>query len=181
MIKITYKRTLADFVNFNTFHVWESPDRRYFRLLIHIGIPAIISLIVFLLTVLAGIPVTFHNYKGSIVAFGVLVLIMYIAGGRLIRVSIRKKIGNNLSPTAINHLTGDTSITLMNKEIRMTTPNNELVKSWNEILKLRTNNGYYFIYTEPLQAIVVPWRAFKDAGEKEEFERQLIKYMTEAK
>lgn len=177
MIKITYQRTLADFVKFNIYHVWESPDRKYFRLLIHIGVPAIVTLLVFLTTLLAGIPFTFDNSKGMIVAFTALVIIMYIAGGRLITSSIQKKIANNLTPTAISQLTGNAEITLTPQEIRMTTPNNDLIKSWSQILKLRITKGYYFIYIEPLQAIVIPWRAFKNGEEKEEFERQLMKYL----
>ncbi|HEX2934237.1 MAG TPA: YcxB family protein [Bacteroidales bacterium] len=177
MIKITYQRTLADFVNFNIYHVWKSPDRKYFRLLIHYGVPTIVTLLVLLATLLAGIPVTFDNSKGMIVAFIALVIIMYIAGGRLITSSIQKKIANNLTPAAINHLTGNAEITLTPQEIRMITPNNDLIKSWTQVLKLRITNGYYFIYIEPLQAIVIPWRAFKNDTEKEEFERLLLEYL----
>lgn len=177
MIKITYQRTLADFANFNIYHVWKSPDRKYFRMLIHFGVPVIVTLLVFITTLLAGIPVTYDNYKGIIVAFIALVIIMYIAGGRLITTSVQKKIANNLNPAAISHLTGNAEVTLTPKEIRMTTPNNELVKPWPEILKLRITKGYYFIYIEPLQAIVVPWRAFKNGEEKDAFEQQLTKYL----
>lgn len=177
MIKITYQRTLADFVNFNIYHVWKSPDRKYFRLLIHFGVPAIVTLLVLLATLLAGIPVTFDNSKGMIVAFIALVIIMYIAGGRLITSSIQKKIANNLTPAAITHLTGNTEVALTAQEIQMTTPNNILIKTWSQILKLRITKGYYFIYIEPLQAIVIPWHAFKNGEEKDEFEGQLRKYL----
>jgi hypothetical protein len=112
-----------------------------------------------------------------IVAFIALVIIMYIAGGRLITSSIQKKIANNLNPAAIGHLTGNAEVAITPQEIRMTTPNNELVKTWSAILKLRITKGYYFIYIEPLQAIVIPWRAFQNGEDKEAFEQQLKKYL----
>lgn len=177
MIKITYQRTLADFANFNIYHVWKSPDRKYFRLLIHYGVPLIVSLMVFLSTMFAGIPVNLANYRGIIIAFAVLVLVMHLLGGRLITSAIRKKIGNSLTPDAVKQLTGDTEVMLTSKEIRMTTPNNTFIKPYPEIVKLRITKGYLFIYIEPLQAIVIPQRAFKNNNEKIEFERQLIKHL----
>lgn len=181
MIKITYERSLEDLVNFNIFHVWKSPDRKYFRLLFFVGIPFLLILILFLALKVAGMPLDQTDYTGFGIILAILIIVFMLMGGGLIQRTLQKKIAHSIDPSVIGKITGPAELTLTSKELRFATPEGEWIKPWQEIIKVRNTKGYYFIYTDPMQAIVVPQRAFNDTQEKEHFEKQLKKYLATKK
>ena len=171
-MNIEFERTIQDVLDFNLFHMAQSPSIKRQLLLMQI----ITSLLVIPLPI--GIfYLAFHSINAitvvaSILA-GVLVFVLYPQVAQKLTINRIKKMlseGNN------NALLGRQIVSLSPEGIFVKNQTAESKINWSTVDKVTENDKHIYLYTSSINALVIPKNGFRSEKEKQEFLAEVNKH-----
>jgi hypothetical protein len=106
------------------------------------------------------------NFAVLLVGFPIVALAMWL----MTRITMRRFINRILKEERPERgQLGKHKVVLTDIGLVESTAVNESSRTWAGIDRIEQDSNYIFIYVAPLQAIIIPRRAFKDATAAEEF------------
>lgn len=176
-MEIEYERTLDDMVQFNLFHFEHSPTMRRQVLFMQIFLAGFVVLSSFLLVYLFDRDKQLHvaSYLVFLLA-GVSVFFLYPAFNRA---EIAKRTTKLLSEGNNAAVLGPQRLPVSQAGLQVVTAAGDGHVNWSAFEKLAQNDEYIFLYIGAANAIVIPKRAFTDAGTQEKFLTQLTQHISD--
>lgn len=171
-MEINYELTEQDFLNFNIHHAENSPSIKKSIFLQRCSGPAIFIIMPFFATKQTGIPLWYW-----LIIFYTISIVWFVLYPRYINGHISRRTLKMLREGKNQNIFGDRSIKLTAEGISEVGSSTEGKISWKSIEGIEETKDYIFIYTSSISAHIIPIRAFKDSEIKEEFKRELDKYM----
>ena len=159
-MEIEFERTLEDMIEFNLFHVDNSPSLRRQIFLTRV----VLSLLVFLTVLLISYnffhdrPLTSSDYIGGVLG-GVFLFVLYPYINRYSYVRRLKKLYSEGDNKAI---LGKHKINVSKDDLMAVTPAGESKIKWSSINKIMKNEKFIFLYISAASAIMIPRKSFAD-------------------
>jgi len=171
---IEYELTEQEFLDYNYYVNWQSPDMRSIRV---------------------------RRYLFSVISFLVLgSLILYVQGGDLfspfniilllsgaviiallimfrLRPAFDKNARRLLEKNGIDTILGTTALTITEACVTASKKNTDTRFEWNAFKQYRIVNNCYYLFINTRQAIVIPFRAFNSNDQRKTFEELLERYL----
>lgn len=164
MIKIDFKITKEDYIEFNTYHMEHSPAvkkaifiQRYIVSLVYLIAPFVFSRI-------SEIPFLFW-----MIPFAIIYILWVCFYPRRIRRLTEKRIKKMLEEGDNSEFLGDQCMTLTEEGVEKKSPTSERKNSWASVQRIVETKNLLMIYVSAVSAYLVPLRAFEKAEEKEVF------------
>lgn len=152
-MKIRYTLTVEDYVNFQINHIFLDKKARFSFFLSRFAVPTALFFFPFLFEV--GIPWPI---------FGVVAGAYFFIYPKFFVGRIRRRMRRILSHPSNGAMTADRILEADDESLRITVPGfrDTSTLEWERILKLLEVRDYFYIYTSPKIAFIVPKRCFKN-------------------
>jgi len=174
MIQIQYKLTEKEFLDYNFFTCWKTPEKRNRRLIYYLLTPVLYLIVIGFIFYDS----TKGGFDNSSIFIAIIGLILLIAFTRLnIRKGFNKQALRTIKSSPPDSVLSETELIISETGISGKTKVAEVKYSWNAFQKQVIVNDCYYLYTNVRQALVIPTRAFKTILEKESFEKALAQYL----
>jgi hypothetical protein len=170
MITLQYSLTKEDYANYYSYVLWDTPEKKLVRKKYYLR-----QLFINLFVVgIASYSAIFSFLSNTYIFFFIAILIatsVYNFLNQKYRIKAQaKKFANNEENASIffscYHQFSETGITLKD-EVSLTQ------LQWKAIVKKDENADYYFLYTNSIQALIIPKREFKNIEEQNSFNQLL--------
>lgn len=171
---IEYELTEEEFLDYNYYVCWQSPDMRSIRIRRYL-----LSIVSFLLL---GSLMLYVQGGDFFTAFNILLL---LAGAVIIallitfrlRPAFDKNARRLLEKNGIDTILGTTTLTVTEASITASKKNTDTRFEWNAFKQYRIVNNSYYLFINTRQAIVIPFRAFNSNDQRKTFEDLLGRYL----
>ena len=165
---VEYERTIEDIIEFNLFHMSNSPSIR--------GQTLISQIIVLLLIFIGSLAIApfFHpetrvlSYFDYIVAFVVSIVGFFVVP-HFNRAEVRRAYRKASREGDNKAILGLQTISLTPENVFIKTQGGESKYNWSSVDKVTQNDKYIFLYISSINAIVIPIKAFSDGKSLQEF------------
>lgn len=167
-MRVIFKQTKEDIINFSIYQQLESPERRHFKWLIQF-LPSII----FFLLIWVVSP--FPEYDLSIFPIGVIVAVVIVGISpvffmtflmkRLIILKNEKFLNDDENKILI----GQRILQPEPEGVVIVTESSQGIIEWKDVNKLRKINDYFLIYLNKDSALIIPEKAFETSEHYEQF------------
>lgn len=152
-MKFEFVLSEKDYIDFNIFHQWKSPEMRYKR----IGFPLILSTI-FLLS-FADKNFEKADINDYLVPF-IFVILTFVFTPFLVKSGIRFGIKKRLKKEVNHGLIGKREMEILPEYFRVTTNLTNTTFQWNSINKIMENKIQLLIYVSETSTYIIPKKAF---------------------
>jgi len=174
-ITVEYERTIEDLIEFNLFHMRNSPSLRRQALVTQLGAMLLAAIISLAMGYLLGL-----DKKAGTGFLYILTLVLSIVAFFIVPYLNRSEVINGIRKATKE---GDNKAILGHQTISLT-PDNIFVKSpvgeskytWASIDKIAQNDQFIFVYISSINAIVIPRKAFSTNSSLQEFMNYLNLY-----
>ncbi|MBY0478466.1 MAG: YcxB family protein [Chitinophagaceae bacterium] len=168
MIELRYNPQLQDFIEFNLFHSWNSPEKkkdRFSFILKHL-LWSLIPVIIYCFFIFTPVKddVSIPLFIGFMIS-GIYMLYMLLTVKTSIRSNALKFYSNPENRSFFEETFLIISDTVIISKQTSRTAEYQLAS----ILKISENKGTYYFYTNSMQAVIVPKRAFDSKEKLEKF------------
>ena len=167
-ITIEFERTIEDIIEFNLFHMKNSPSIRRQALITQVAAAALAVMVSLSTGYLLGI-----DKKAGTGFLYVLTLVLSIAAFFVVPFLSRAEVINGFRKATKEGdnkaILGNQTISLTPDNIFVKTPAGESKYTWAVIDKIVQNDKYIFLYISSINAIVIPRKAFSTDSSLQEF------------
>jgi len=160
-MEIEFKRTEEDFVEFNLFHISNSPSIK--KQILWTRIILAIMPFVFIFVFYKNISITDYAIQ-TIIA-----LVLVFSYPSIYRSSSKSQTRKSLKEGNNKSLLGHNTIELTPEGILGKSLAGESKINWSSVDKISQNDKYIFIYIGTVNALVIPKHAFSSNAEQKEF------------
>jgi hypothetical protein len=174
MLTLEFSLTEKQYLDWHYYTVWQSPARANYRTRQYIsGIAfyAMFGVLFFFAFYRPGIPVP-AIWVGLIVMAIVVIISTFNMRSRFdttVRSFLQQSGGDEVLSTKI--------FTIGEKGIHEKSATQETQYFWNAFINKAMANDCYYLYTNSMQAIIIPNRAFRSPEEKQQFDSMLLKFL----
>lgn len=174
MVSLHYTLTKADYVNFYTWVMWDAGTIRKKRAqsiikqVSFVGIFLVVLYFSGVFRYLSTLTITI-----ILLMFGTSLLPLFT--GR----SSADKQGEEIADDPENaEVFAETFLQVTDAGLHLKSENVEINYSWKAIVKKTETESYYFLFTNAIQAIIIPKRILQNNEEKAAFQRLLLRNIT---
>ncbi len=153
-MKIKYNLTEEDYLSFSLYHAKHSEATRKSLRTQLLIFPMLFLIIAFLYTWIFKQPVLW-----PLIIFAVLSLLWIVLYPKYFYNFVRRYAKNMLQEAGNNGLLGDHVMTFSEKGIVDSTSSGKTNRDWADIINLKENDDYLYIYSSKTTAYIVPKRA----------------------
>ena len=173
MISLNYSISKEDYVNYYTYVLWDAPANRKKRVTYYIKqlVPILLFIFAFYYT---GLFERNGTFILLILAFILITSALSLFGVRSNTVKLGEKIANDPRNSSIFL---ETALTVSETGISTKDTLTETRYQWNSFIKKQENKDYYFLFTNSIQALIIPRRIF-NADERSQFEKLLSQHLS---
>ncbi|MBO9633208.1 MAG: YcxB family protein [Chitinophagaceae bacterium] len=174
MLTLRFNLTREEFLEYNYYTSWSSPDRKGYRYKYFLRVLVLYG------AVAAGyvyINRFRHDLLTDIFVFGAIGIIYALIVPLLVRRSIKSRVNAMLRETENQHILEESEITLSEQGILDRDNASESRYNWEAIVKKVETKDCYYLYTSSYHAILIPIRALSSAEEKKELKRLLDQHL----
>ncbi len=162
MIRISYNPTINDFIEFNLYHHWYSPDKRKFRntLILKVALWVMSPIIFYCFFILN--PVTDDIRFPLLVGFSIAAIsssVYYLTYKVNLRSNCVRFYSNPLNSAFLE----ETYVEIENNVLKINQKSYLMEIPISSFVKITENNGSYYLYTNSMQALIIPRRAFENS------------------
>ncbi|MEP7163723.1 MAG: YcxB family protein [Ferruginibacter sp.] len=174
MITVQYAITKEDYLNYYAYVTWDAPENRKKKINYYIrqSIPLVLFIVAFYYT---GIFERNNKFILLIAGFLVLTSVLSFFSVRSNSIKRARKIVDDPNNSSIFL---DKSMIISESGISVKDPLIDVKFQWNAFTKKQENAGYYFLFINTLQALIIPKRIFKNEDERLQFEKLLSQFLS---
>lgn len=174
MVSLHYTLTKADYVNFYTWVMWDAGTLRKKRAQNIIKQVSFVGLFIAVLY-FAGVFRYLSTLTLTIILLMFATSLLPLFTGR----SSADKQGEEIADDPDNAaFFAETFLQATDAGLHVKTDDTEIQYSWKAIVKKTETDSYYFLFTNAVQAIIIPKRIFINNEEKTAFQRLLLRNIT---
>lgn len=163
-MKIDFTLTKEDYIAYNIHHIEHSPSLKKSLNIQRYGLALIFLIFPFIIASITSISLTLWLVVyGTVFVFWIKFYPKYYIS------STRKRIIRLIEEGNSANLLGDRSIILTEEGVEEISPQGESRTTWGSIERIDETQEYIYIYTSPVNAYLVPTRAFEGTAQKSEF------------
>lgn len=163
-MKIDFILTKEDYIAYNIHHIEHSPSMRKSLNIQRYGLAMIFLVFPFIIASLTSIPLPVW-----LVVYGTVFIVWIKFYPKYFISSTKKRIVRLIEEGNSANLLGERSILLTEDGVEEISPQGESRTTWGSIEKIDETDDYTYIYTSPINAYLVPTRAFEGTAQKSEF------------
>lgn len=163
-MKIDFILTKEDYIAYNIHHIEHSPSMRKSLNIQRYGLAMIFLVFPFIIASLTSIPLPVW-----LVVYGTVFIVWIKFYPKYFISSTKKRIVRLIEEGNSANLLGERSILLTEDGVEEISPQGESRTTWGSIEKIDETEDYIYIYTSPINAYLVPTRAFEGTAQKSEF------------
>lgn len=167
-MKLEFKITNKDYLEFNLFHMDNSDQFRKSLLVSRVLLTFIIIGVAFL-----AMHGNTERHLIGYTYFAVLWVLIMAFFNKGFRGVVKKRIEKMIEEGKNSGFVGNYVLTLSDEGINVITDNNVMKTKWVGIERIAENQDYIFIYVGAVAAYIIPANAFTDSNQKEEFKNTL--------
>lgn len=174
MLTLRFNLTREEFLEYNYYTSWSSPDRKGYRYRYFLRVLALYGVVA------AGyvyINRHRHDLLTDIFVFGTIGLIYALIVPLLVKRSIKSRVNAMLREPENQHILDMSEITLSEKGILDKDNASESRYNWEAIVKKVETKNCFYLYTSSWHAILIPMRALSTPEEKKELKRLLDQHL----
>jgi hypothetical protein len=174
VLTLQFNLTREEFLEYNYYTSWSSPDRRSYRFKYFLRVLVLYG------AVAAGyvyINRNRHDLLTDAFVFGAIGLIYALIVPVLVKRSIKSRVNAMLREPENQHILQASEITLSEQGIIDKDNASESRYNWEAIVKKVETKDCYYLYTSSYHAILIPMRALANAEEKKELKRLLDQHL----
>jgi hypothetical protein len=174
MLSLHYSISKDDYINYYTYVMWDSPDKRK-KHFFYYGQQLLTNGIIVVILLYSGL----FNYKSSwlYIYMGILlaiVLLQFFAGRSKV-----KKQGDKITGDPYNaSIFLDTVLEISETGIFRKDDTKEIRYNWNAFIKKMENDDYYFLFVNKIEALIIPKKVFRSTTEKDNFDHLLTLHLS---
>lgn len=174
MVALTYSISKDDYVRFYTYMMWDSPQnapkrRRYY---VRQVIPPLLFLLAFYYT---GILERSTEFKLLIVVFLAGTTVMSLLSNRS---NIQRNAEKIADDPANAPMFAQRTVQASDSGLLVTEPYTETRYRWQAFTRKLENDRYYYLFTDAMQAIIIPKKSFSDATSLDRFGKLLSQHLS---
>ena len=174
MLTLRFNLTREEFLDYNYYTSWSSPDRRSYRFRYFTRVLVLYG------AVAAGyvyINRFRHDFLTDAFVFGAIGLIYALIVPMLVKRSIKSRVNAMLREPENQHILQTSEITLSDQGIIDKDSASESRYNWEAIVKKVETKDCYYLYTSSYHAILIPMRAVNGEEEKKLLKRLLDQHL----
>jgi hypothetical protein len=157
MLVLKYHLTEEEYLDYNYFTAWTSPDRKSYRLKYYLQVMVLYFAV-------AGLYITVNRSHTLLLDSSVFLTIgtiYFLMVPWLVKRSIRMRVKRILAQPANQHVLNESEVTLTENGILDRDTVSESRYGWEAIVRKAETNLCYYLYTNSYHAIVIPKRVIK--------------------
>jgi len=163
MLVLKYHLTEEEYLDYNIFTAWTSPDKKKYRIKYY-------AQVLILYIAVAGLYI-FANRSHTLVIdftiFFIIGLLYFLLVPYLVRRSIRAKVKNILTQPENQHVLNETEVTFSDTGIIDRDTVAESRYGWEAIVRKTETRLCYYLYTNSFHAIVIPKRVVRENDQRQ--------------
>src|ERR671912_1737708 len=162
MLTIKYHLTEEEYLDYNYFTAWTSPDKKRYRLKYYLQVMT-------LYIAVAGLYIFANKSHSLLLDFSVFFTIgtiYFMMVPFLVKRSIRAKVKSVLARPENQHVLNESEVTISENGIHDRDTVSESRYDWEAIVRKAETSLCYYLYTNSYHAVIIPKRAVKP-GEQE--------------
>ncbi|RYG05385.1 MAG: YcxB family protein [Chitinophagaceae bacterium] len=163
MLVLRYSLTYEEYLDYNYFTAWTSPDKAGYRRKYYLQIMA-------LYVTVAGLYIFANRNHGTgidIAVFSGIGAIYFMLIPTVVRRSIRTRVKGVLAKPENHHVLSESEVTLTDNGILDKDTVSESRYDWDAIVRKSETALCYYLYTNSYHAIVIPKRVVKPSDQEE--------------
>lgn len=174
MLSLNYAISKEDYVFFYTYMMWDSPENAGKRNWFYVRqlLPPILFLLAFYYT---GLFNRSNQFVLLIVGFLALTVITSLKSARGNTVRQAEKIANDPGNES---MFSNRSLQVSDAGITVQDELSETRYRWKAFCKRMESERYFFLFTNNVQAIIIPKRAFTSSDQLQQFEKMLTQHLS---
>jgi hypothetical protein len=157
MLLLKYHLTEEEYLDYNYFTAWTSPDKKNYRLKYYLQV-------MILYVAVAGLYIMAHDSHTLLLDSGVFLtigIIYFLMVPFLVKRSIRMRVKRILSKPENQHVLNESEVTISENGIIDRDTVSESRYGWEAIVRKAETKLCYYLYTNSYHAIVIPKRVIK--------------------
>ncbi|HTE26109.1 YcxB family protein [Flavitalea sp.] len=157
MLVLKYHLTEEEYLDYNYFTAWTSPDKKSYRLKYYLQV-------MILYFAVAGLYITVNSSHTLLLDSSVFVTIgtiYFLMVPFLVKRSIRMRVKRTLAQPENQHVLNESEVTLSENGILDRDTVSESRYGWEAIVRKAETKLCYYLYTNSYHAIVIPKRVIK--------------------
>lgn len=174
MLTLRFNLTREEFLEYNYYTSWSSPDRKPYRFRYFTRV------LILYAAVAAGyvfVNRDRHELWTDIFVFSTIGLVYALIVPVLVKRSIKARVNGMLREPENQHILNTSEITLNDQGIIDKDNASESRYTWEAIVKKVETQHCYYLYTSSYHAILIPMRALSTAEERSELKRLLDQHL----
>jgi hypothetical protein len=161
---LKYELTAQDYMDFNFYFHWTSPDQTEARIVKSVTIPICIALYIY---IVRGPRIErYGTAEVMFLSYGIIVAVLM---GRFVKWNIKRKVKNLISSGKNTDLLGMKTLHLEEDKLIEQTDNSKSEILWSAFEKFKESKDHFFLFIHVNQAIIVPKRALSQSMEIDSF------------
>jgi len=168
-----YKLTADDFAEFNVYTVWHAPwqKKNKIKFLLNSGFYVTISMFAGIIITDKFLPTNKGNYFTSIALALALLVIVII----LIYLQEPYRIKNKAKKLVLadenNHILNQAELEITENGICNKDKDSLIYQKWESVIRFAITKDFFYLYTNSIQALIIPKRLFNSQKEIGEFDK----------
>ena len=157
MLVLRYHLTEEEYLDYNYFTAWVSPDKKSYRLKYYLQV-------MILYFAVAALYVTVKRSQSLLIDAGVFLtigIVYFLLVPFLVKRSIRMRVKGILAKPENHHVLNESTVTISDSGILDRDTVSESRYGWEAIVRKAETNLCYYLYTSSYHAIVIPKRVIK--------------------
>ncbi len=163
-MRIDFTLTQEDYIAYNIHHIENSPSLKRALNIQRYGLALIFLIFPFIIAAMTSISLTLW-----LLVYGTIFVVWIRFYPKYYMNSTRKRIIRLIQEGNSASLLGDRSVILTDEAVEEISPQGESRVTWGSIERIDETDEYIYIYTSPVNAYLVPTRAFEGTAQKSEF------------
>jgi hypothetical protein len=163
-MKIDFTLTKEDYIAYNLHHIQHSPSLKKSLNIQRYGLALIFLIFPFIIASMTPIPLFLW-----LLVYGSIFIVWIKFYPKYFVSSTKKRILRLIEEGNSANLLGERSILVTEEAVEEITPQGESRTTWGSIERIDETDDYIYIYTSPINAYLVPTRAFEETAQKNEF------------
>jgi len=174
MLSVKYSLTKEDYVNYYTYVMWDSPQKKRSKLKYYLRQAAITVLII---PVLIYSDIFKYNQFYLYIYLGIFIIatLLQVFSARNTIKRQAEKIANSANNRSIFL---ETQADISETGIHLRDELSETKFQWKAFVKKQENEAYYFLFINSIHAIIFPKHIFKTADDKNHFDKLLSEHLS---
>jgi c-di-AMP phosphodiesterase-like protein len=174
MLSLHYSISKDDYINYYTYVMWDSPDKRK-KHFFYYGQQLLTNAIIVVILLCSGL----FNYRSSFLYIYMSILLMIVLLQFFAGRSKVKKQGDKITDDPYNaSIFLDTLLEISETGIFRKDDTKETRYNWNAFIKKLENDDYYFLFLTKIDALIIPKKVFRSTAEKDSFDHLLTAYLS---